>query len=220
MNFHFLWHDIQHGLFHFDKGILYTTKQLFTNPGKTIREFIHGKRVKHFKPVSYVVILATVYGLLYNYLHIDPGVMLSDEKGKKAFEMVNHWIANHYAISTLIMLPIYSFATYLVFKKQGYNFVEHFVINSFLAGQRLVMHLAILPFWYLNNGSLAIKFITTSIDFLFFIWGFSSFFSAAGKFKPIFKSVLAYLLFFIFLIVASSVVGIIIALVQKGLLKR
>ncbi|MEO8862184.1 MAG: hypothetical protein ABI358_12210 [Ginsengibacter sp.] len=32
MNFHFLWHDVQHGLFHFDKGVLYTTKQLFTRP--------------------------------------------------------------------------------------------------------------------------------------------------------------------------------------------
>ncbi len=28
INWHFLWHDIQHGLLHFEKGILYTTKEL------------------------------------------------------------------------------------------------------------------------------------------------------------------------------------------------
>ncbi|MBC8155688.1 MAG: DUF3667 domain-containing protein [Bacteroidetes bacterium] len=52
LNFHFLWHDIQHGLLHIDKGILYTTKELFTRPGHSIREFLLGKRVKHFKPIS------------------------------------------------------------------------------------------------------------------------------------------------------------------------
>ncbi len=206
---------MQHGLFHFDKGILYTIKLLFTNPGKTIREFIAGKRVKHFKPISFVIVLATVYGLLYNYLHLNPGVSFSDEKGRKAFEMVNQWITNHYALSSVIMLPIYSLATYFVFKKQGYNFIEHFVINAFLSGQRLLIHIALLPLWYYNNGSMSVKFISTFVDFLFFVWGFSTLFSALGKFRSIFKSLLAYLLFFVFLITTSSVIGIIIALVQK-----
>jgi hypothetical protein len=49
INIHYLWHDIQHGLFHFDKGVTYTAKQLFTRPGHSIREFIEGKRVKHIK---------------------------------------------------------------------------------------------------------------------------------------------------------------------------
>lgn len=63
MNVHFLWHDIQHGLLHFDKGILYTSKQLFTRPGIAIKEFIEGKRINHFKPISLIIVLATVYGL-------------------------------------------------------------------------------------------------------------------------------------------------------------
>ena len=68
MNFHSLWHDIQHGLFHFDNGVLYTAKQLFTRPGNSIREYIDGKRVRHFKPISLVILLATVYGFLYHTL--------------------------------------------------------------------------------------------------------------------------------------------------------
>ncbi len=67
LNMHFIGHDLQHGLFHFDNGIFYTIKQLLTRPGHTIREFIDGKRVKHFKPLSLVVVLATLYGLLYHY---------------------------------------------------------------------------------------------------------------------------------------------------------
>jgi hypothetical protein len=61
INAHFLWHDIQHGLLHFDEGILFSLRQLFTRPGHSIREFIDGKRVRHFKPISLVVVLATLY---------------------------------------------------------------------------------------------------------------------------------------------------------------
>jgi hypothetical protein len=41
------WHDVQHGLFHFDKGMYYSAKELYWRPGHSIREFIEGKRVSH-----------------------------------------------------------------------------------------------------------------------------------------------------------------------------
>lgn len=31
ISFKFLWEDIQHGILHYDKGIVYTVKQLFLN---------------------------------------------------------------------------------------------------------------------------------------------------------------------------------------------
>ncbi len=54
INFKSILHEIQHSIFHIDKGILYTTKELFIRPGLTIREYLHGKRVKHFKPFAYI----------------------------------------------------------------------------------------------------------------------------------------------------------------------
>ena len=33
LDFHFIWHDIKKGLFHYDNGIFYTAKELFTRPG-------------------------------------------------------------------------------------------------------------------------------------------------------------------------------------------
>ncbi len=71
INLKFLWHDIQHGLLHVEKGILFTVKELFTRPGHTIREYLEGKRVKHFKPVSLVLLLAGFYGLLSHYFDIN-----------------------------------------------------------------------------------------------------------------------------------------------------
>lgn len=43
LSMHYIWHDLQHGIFHFDNGIFYTIKNLLTKPGVSIREFIEGK---------------------------------------------------------------------------------------------------------------------------------------------------------------------------------
>ncbi|QOG00887.1 DUF3667 domain-containing protein [Flavobacterium sp. MDT1-60] len=37
---------------------------MFTRPGHSIREFIEGKRVKHFKPLWLVAVLGALYGFL------------------------------------------------------------------------------------------------------------------------------------------------------------
>lgn len=54
---HFFVHDLVHGVFHVDKGFLFTIKELFTRPGHSMREFIEGKRANHFNYFSLVLII-------------------------------------------------------------------------------------------------------------------------------------------------------------------
>ena len=54
---HFFVHDLVHGIFHLDKGFFFTIKELFTRPGHTIREYIEGKRAKHFNYVSLIIMI-------------------------------------------------------------------------------------------------------------------------------------------------------------------
>jgi hypothetical protein len=149
INLHYLWHDIQHGLLHFDKGILYTTKELFTRPGNSIREFLDGKRVNHFKPISLVIILAGIYSLLSHFFHLNLFSNYYEMKGsgmgynefKTSVDKLSEWLSQHYSVLTLLQIPVFSIGTYLMFKKEGYNFIEHLVINSFIAGQKLILHI-------------------------------------------------------------------------------
>ena len=71
INFEFLWEDLEHGLLHYDKGLLYSLKKLFLKPGSAIQEYIQGKRVHHFRPISMVIVLATVYALIYHLGNIN-----------------------------------------------------------------------------------------------------------------------------------------------------
>ncbi|KAF2337178.1 DUF3667 domain-containing protein [Flavobacterium daemonense] len=210
INIHFLWHDIQHGLLHFDKGITYSLKQLFTRPGHTVREFIEGKRVRHFKPLSLVVVLATLYGVLYHYFHINT----FPDKGDNTLDYneFNEWVATHFSWVTIATIPIYTIGTYIVFRKQGYNFVEFFVLNTFKASQRLFVQILTFPILFYLNGTPAIqKFssVTYFIGLVLIFWTNIQFFNKISIVKAFFLSILSHIIFLIcFFIIAAIVLAI------------
>jgi hypothetical protein len=213
INIHYLWHDIQHGLLHFDKGILFTTKELFTRPGHSIREFLEGKRVKHFKPISLVLVLAGIYGLLFHFFKIDmfANYVVISGSGEK----VNHlnevigktsdWIAQHYSILALLQIPIFTIGTYLCFRKGGYNFVEHLIINTFLVGQRLILHIITFPLYYFSSGMPMLTKtdrIINLIGYALAIWTLIQLFKNQRKriLKTIFSLLISLLIIFLLLI--------------------
>lgn len=205
LNFHFLWHEIQHGLFHFDQGILYSVKQLFTRPGHTIREFIEGKRVKHFKPISLVIVLATLYGLLYHYFHISFVVAPANNSPEAGIDAVkfNEWIGTHYAWTTLLTIPLYTIGTSIAFRKQSYNLVEYFILNTFKAAQKLFVHLALFPLLYYFNGTPTMKTLSLVIyliDVVFIYWTNAQFFNKLSLKKSLLLTLLSQLIFLISLI--------------------
>jgi hypothetical protein len=220
INFHFLWHDIQHGLLHFDNGIFYTIKQLFTQPGHTIRAFIDGKRVRHFKPLSLVIILATIYGLLYHNFHIDIAGEFQRNRSVeeiKLYEKFNSWLSSHYSWATLLLLPVYALSSFIAFKKQYRNFVEHLVLNAFLAGQRLVFHIIAFPLLYIYNGTPALGIITGALsiaDFLLLFWGYAQFFDKIKKAKAFFLTLLSYILSIVTLLVIVIILTIIVFILK------
>lgn len=199
LNLHFIWHDIQHGFFHFDSGVLYTAKELYTKPGKSIREFIEGKRVKHFKPISLVIILATLYGVLRHLFHfsvLDQKVV-SEIQGVE-YESLNEWISHHYYWIILLSIPMFSLASYVVFRKQGYNFIEHIVLNSYMASQRLILRIAIFPitkyFTESENNKLFVDFLML-MDIVLIFWTYITFFNNLSKIKAFLYSIYSYVLF-------------------------
>jgi hypothetical protein len=217
IDIHYLSHDIQHGLLHFDKGILFTTKELFTRPGNSIREFLVGKRIKHFKPISLVLVLAGIYGLLFHFFKINMFANYVVATGSDAkviqinevIENMSDWIAQHYAILALLQIPIFTIGTYLFFRKAGYNFVEHLVINTFLVGQRLILHIITFPLYYIFNGT---SMLTTAdriinlIGYALTIWALIQLFK--NQRKRILRTILS--LSFSFLLIFLILIGCLI----------
>jgi hypothetical protein len=213
LNFHFLLHDIQHGLFHFDSGITYTAKQLFTRPGHSIREFIEGKRVRHFKPISLIVVLATTYIALIHLLHIDLFVKTDQNLIPNShinIEQLKEWMTSHFAWITLLSIPLHTIGTAICFRKQGYNFIEYFVLNTYKASQKLYVAILFIPLLYHYSGTPAIDTVTKTlilIDFALYFCTNMQFFNNLSKTKTFFLTLLTHLIFWftvLFIVVITS----------------
>lgn len=195
---------------HFDKGILYSFKQLFTRPGHSVREFIEGKRVKHFKPLSLAVVLATLYGFLYHFFNVD----LFDKSSQIDLKDFNEWSITHYSWITVGTIPFYTIGTCISFRKQGYNFMEYFVLNTFKASQKLFLHLALFPLIYHFRETPNLKRITLLIyliDLVLIFWTNIQFFNKISRIKAIMLSILSHIIFLIcfttIIIFALAVLG-------------
>lgn len=208
INAHYLWHEIRHSLLHFDEGIPYSIKQLFTRPGHSIREFIEGKRVRHFKPLSLVVVLATFYGLLYHSFHIN----LYDDMSNPNVDIgqFNEWSSKHYSWIIIVTIPFFTLGTYISFRKQGYNFVEYFVLNTYKASQKLFAHLVIFPLVIYNNGKPELHKIMIAIyiiDLILTFWTNIQFFNKISKIKALLLSILSQLIFWTSFLLTIGVIA-------------
>ncbi|MBW8359686.1 MAG: DUF3667 domain-containing protein [Weeksellaceae bacterium] len=165
IDFHFLVHEIQHGIFHVDGGILYTLKELFTRPGHTLREYLEGKRQQHFKPLMLVIILGSVCALIQYYLKpaaepdrsgtfttkissADASKYIDFQGFISYFKQIFDWLGNHFAFTVLLMIPVAAFGFLLGFRKYRYNYPEWLVILLFLTGQSLAVYVF---FIFLNH---------------------------------------------------------------------
>lgn len=201
----FLWEDIQHGILHYDKGILYTTKQLFLKPGYVIKDYIEGKRVHHFRPISLTIVLATLYVLVYHFTQVD---LLNHESDDS--KMIFDKILEHYYWFVFLTIPIFSWGTALFFRNNGYNFWEYFIFEAFKASQRLIVHLLFLPIIFIINDTATTNYIIKGlilVDFALILWTNLQFFDHLPKLKVAYLSLFSY---FTYLFIATLLLGLII----------
>lgn len=197
---------------YFHGGIFYSAVQLFKRPGHTIREYIEGKRVKHFEPIALLLTLAALYGLLYHTFGINLFVDVSNHSSASQtsnMNLINRWFSDNYSLATLLFVPIYSIASFLVFRKQQYNFIEHVYLNAFLGSQRILLRLMLFPLLVIYNGTAQLKIIldvSILLDVVLIVWSYKQFFNKLPKGKAILLSILSYVIFFVlFFIIVSAV---------------
>ncbi|MBK8628540.1 MAG: DUF3667 domain-containing protein [Saprospiraceae bacterium] len=220
INFSSVFYEIQSAILQIDKGILFTTKELLIRPGNTIREYIYGKRVKHFKPFAYILLLSTIYILLAQYSHkttfweeifqgmTDSSTEISKDNSTgrtNLFVEILQWMKNNYAYTTILTIPIISLASYWSFYKAKYNYFQHLILHAYMAGQRTAIYLILIPIiYFISDQTMKDVFdvIKMIIGFLLNFWTYFQFFDKTKPFKKIVLIGLTYLLIsIIFLII-------------------
>ena len=165
VNWHYIWHEIPHSVWHVDHGIVYTLRQLMTRPGHTIREFLEGKRVKHYRPLALLFMLGAIYlfiqhGLGVSFVKVSQEMLNADAKNTpvrvQAFQTeLFQLIERNQTLISILMIPFYAFGYWLLFRRQRYKYPEMLVVQTFITNVHLLMSLVIVVLFWVLGGSVA-----------------------------------------------------------------
>lgn len=114
-----LLHDIFHLFTHLDKGFGYTLKQLVVAPGTMQRTYVEGDRSKHQKPFSMFFICATLAAVM-RYWIIKTLNVYYDAGNIDEADFFNDYLV----LLQVVLLPLYTLVTYLLFYKSRFNYAE------------------------------------------------------------------------------------------------
>ena len=201
-----LLNELAESVFQINRGFFYTLKELFSRPGDRIKEYLGGRRKKYFKPISYVLLLSTIYFLITQITgqntwmdDLISGFSIGAQESGKGTEVPPAliWFSKNFAYTTLLLLPVFSLASYLSFRDLGRNYLEHFVVNSYITGQQAVFY-SLFAIMKVFTDSRTIEMLSVLIAFLFTLWVFWQFFEAGNRILNILRSVLTYILYLIF----------------------
>src|SRR5690606_2912804 len=128
---HLVFHDIIHGVFHFEKGMLFTAKQTLLNPGKAALDYISGKRVNYYNIFYFILISIGVITLLYHFLTNGNKTTNSSEMNM-AGEKIDYIFTSYGKFLIFSIVPLTALNSYIVFRRKKLNFSEHVIISGIL----------------------------------------------------------------------------------------
>lgn len=210
INIKHLVEELQYGFLHINKGILYTTKELIFRPGKTVKDYILGKRVKYTKPFVFLIIMGVVYSLVFHFFHYFP-MQEMNRQDSPVFEYIPiyKWYLEHYSLVVLLIIPFYSLSTFWLFHKKEYNYAEHLVLFSYLTGAKIALLLCFYAIIYLTKSPHVYK-IAQIVSEIYLIWGLTQFFKTTSWIKTLLKVLLSLVMALIIMLIIISIAFLIL----------
>jgi hypothetical protein len=126
---HFVAHDLVHGMFHIEKGLFFTILQIAKRGGNTAKEYIAGKRVRYYN-VFYLSLILLGFNILLSFFQKSIKPESAMQITGTAVTFVDY-LARHVKLIVLTLIPLLAMNTWLVFRKNKYNFAEHMVAAGF-----------------------------------------------------------------------------------------
>ena len=184
LTFSSLMEELFSTIFSWDNKYFKTLLHLFTQPEVIIKGYINGVRKRYVKPISFLLISLTVYGLYMYFIKdsfnaaIDAvkNITQSTSESEKEFqETYNKFFKNilikHSSLVTSLMIPLFALVTSIVFRKRNLNYIEHNLMFIYIVALTVLANVIV--------GSICLLF---SVDFTsimtvnsFFTFGFQGY---------------------------------------------
>jgi hypothetical protein len=175
----------------FEKGFLYTIRELIYNPGKSINEFINENRNKLVKPIVFLIISSLIYTILNSIIHFEEGYINYSEISESTVSVIFQWIQNNYGYANIFMAIFIAWWLKIFFRKQPYNIYEVITMLFFVMGIGMLIY----SIFGVIEGLAGYKMIVFGgiIGFIYSTWAIGQFFGR-NKATSYLKAFLAYIL--------------------------
>ena len=135
LTWHSLVAEIAHFFSHIEHGFVNTCYQLLVKPGKTINEYIEGKRKKYHKPVGFYLIWVALFILTGTLISKWMGFHRTVESNLliPAGETWSYFM-EHRNVFELLLIPIIALFVWLIISRPRMNYIETLVLNIYAFG--------------------------------------------------------------------------------------
>ena len=191
-------------ILNFDRGILYTIRELILRPGKNVQAFIHNDRNRLVKPVVFIIISSLIYSLMQEIFNFEDGFVNYSFDADSANALIFGWVTKNYGYANLMMAIFIAVWIKLLYRKQPYNLFEILILLCFIIGTAMLI--------FTVFGILESTFQLNIIDKGFFIgvmyisWGIGQFFKGHKLLNAV-KGFLSYMLGLITFTIALLAIG-------------
>lgn len=177
--------------FNFDKGLLYTIRELLLRPGPSVKSFIREDRNRLVKPILFLIICSVSYSLLQQWLKFeDAYVNYSFDENSPSLALFA-WVSKNYGYANILIALFVAAWIQTLFRKHDFNFFEILILLCFLIG----MGMLIFSFFASLDSLSGLPTIDKGIllGVLYISWGIGTFFQG-NKILNSLKGLLSYIL--------------------------
>ena len=165
--------DLMHSFVNVERGPLAFAWALLTRPGEVAREYIEGKRRRHYGPFATLVVLVGATALAVNLT----GFQVLAQDGLPTW--TSRALQGHFNLLLLAQLPLLGALCALAFRSARLTFPEHMVLVAYTLSVRAVSLVLVVAVAYLTsnaNASPAAAYAFWAAWYVYFGWAASQFY--------------------------------------------
>ncbi len=209
----------------FDTQFGRTIVGMTINPGKVVNSYLKGNRTKYMGPLGFLVVMTAlliisfdVFGLeVKDFLRENQSTfegMYEQETSERQLEFqkkTNEFIAKNFRFFATILIPFWSVALWVFYRKSGLNYIERLVISTYLTSQGIWLTIAGLGIFALTGHLFSILLTLASITYYGF--GLMKTYEKDNFIISLLKSVGSYLVSMLLFLLVALVLGLLIGIV-------
>jgi uncharacterized membrane protein len=218
---HFIFHDVLHGVWHIEKGILFTLKEALTRPGNAALDYIKGKRIRYYN-VFYLILLLIGLGVFIENIYLTTSLkytsFLDSSYKEDEASVVLDFIGRYVKFFLALVVPVFALNSYWLFNRKKLFYSEHLIIFGMfylgiifftLIGNILDFSVFVKPLAFISEWT------NTILPIILIIYLIKGFYNAFGNDYSKINFFLRILFYIALIVVELRILGLILKVILE-----